>query len=292
MNHVHPRWFGTHGGLIICLLFFLLIPVLAQAQLTFTTNSGAITITGYNGNPTVVTIPNTTNGYKVTSIATDAFIDKASITNIMIGTNVSTIGYAAFSGCSFLTSVALPNSVTNIGEYAFANCLSLISATLPNQIGILSSEIFGGSSSLTSITIPASVTNIQSEAFDNCSGVAAIYCQGNEPTPGVKIFVGVPTTTKVYYLAGTMGWGATYGGLTTVELNSGLQISNIAVQNNEFGFTFTGTNNQVIVVEACTNLANANWQLLQTNTLTGTSFNFTDSQWQNFPRRFYRVLSP
>jgi hypothetical protein len=68
-------------------------------------------------------------------------------------------------------------------------------------------------------------------------------------------------------------------------------ISGIGVHDNEFGFTFNGTNNQVIVVEACTNLVNANWQPLQTNTLIGTSTNFTDSQWRNYPVRFYRIGS-
>ena len=50
-------------GLIqICaLLAVLLTPAVAQAQLTFITNNGAITITGNTGNPIVVNIPATTN---------------------------------------------------------------------------------------------------------------------------------------------------------------------------------------------------------------------------------------
>jgi hypothetical protein len=56
---------------------------------------------------------------------------------------------------------------------------------------------------------------------------------------------------------------------------------------NEFGFTFTGTNTQVFVVEASTNLLN--WQPLATNTLSGTTFNFTDTHWSGSSRRFYRV---
>jgi hypothetical protein len=250
----------------ICLLnaLLLVLPAAVQAQLTFTTNSGAITITGCTGNPTALDIPDTTNTYRVTSIAMQAFLDKTTLTNVIIGTNIAIIGYQAFGGCNALTSIILPDSVTNIGQYAFEPCASLASVKLPSHLAIIPSEM-----------------------FDNCSGLTAVYFLGNEPTPGANIFHGVSTVVaKVYYQAGTTGWGTTYGGLTTVLLNP---ISDIGVQNNEFGFTYTGTNTQVIVVEACTNLVNANWQPFQTDTLSGTTFNFTDSQWSNFPVRFYRV---
>ena len=48
----------------------------------------------------------------------------------------------------------------------------------------------------------------------------------------------------------------------------------------------------VIVVEACTDLANPTWSPLATNTLTGGSFYFSDPQWANHPSRFYRLRSP
>ena len=64
-----------------CLLgSLLLLPAVVQAQLTFTTNNGAITITGYTGNPTVLNIPNTTNGLPVTRIGQNAFISRNSLT--------------------------------------------------------------------------------------------------------------------------------------------------------------------------------------------------------------------
>jgi hypothetical protein len=48
----------------------------------------------------------------------------------------------------------------------------------------------------------------------------------------------------------------------------------------------------VVVVQVATNLVNASWQPLMTNTLSGTSSNFTDVDWKNYPRRFYRLYSP
>jgi hypothetical protein len=44
-------------------------------------------------------------------------------------------------------------------------------------------------------------------------------------------------------------------------------------------------------VEACTNPANPTWHPLATNTPASQSFYFSDSQWTNYPARFYRFRS-
>src|SRR5690349_7820043 len=66
---------------------------------------------------------------------------------------------------------------------------------------------------------------------------------------------------------------------------------NVGARNDQFGFTILGTNNQVIVVEASSSLTNATWSPLKAVTLTGGSSYFTDSQWTNYPARFYRTLT-
>ena len=82
-------------------------------------------------------------------------------------------------------------------------------------------------------------------------------------------------------------------GLPTVLWNPQVQNdASFGVQTNQFGFNITGSSNLVIVVEACTNLANPVWQPVQTNTLTGGSSYFSDPQWTNYPARFYRLRSP
>ena len=48
----------------------------------------------------------------------------------------------------------------------------------------------------------------------------------------------------------------------------------------------------VVVVEAATNLSNPVWLPVQTNTLTGDKYYFSDPEWTNYPGRFYRVRSP
>ena len=149
--------------------------------------------------------------------------------------------------------------------------------------------------SLTSVTIPNSVTNIGSYAFAHCTSLNGVYFQGNAPSVGSSVFDGDNNAT-VYYLPGTTGWEnfAQLTGLPTVLWNPQVQTSDASfgVRTNQFGFNITGTSNLVIVVEACTNLANPIWSPVGTNTLTGGSSYFSDPQWTNYPARFYRLRSP
>ena len=85
----------------------------------------SITITGYTGSNTSITIPETINGIKVTAIANSAFLGCTSLTSIVIPDGVTEIGLYAFLGCSALTSIVIPKSVTTIGNCAFKGCTNL-----------------------------------------------------------------------------------------------------------------------------------------------------------------------
>jgi hypothetical protein len=64
------------------------------------------------------------------------------------------------------------------------------------------------------------------------------------------------------------------------------------VKTNRFGFMISWATNMSVVVEACTNPANPSWSQVGTNTLTGGWSYFSDPDWTNYPRRFYRLRSP
>jgi hypothetical protein len=59
--------------LLLLLLFLLALPSVVQAQFTYTTNNGTITITRYTGPGGDVIIPSTIDGLPVTSIGAGAF---------------------------------------------------------------------------------------------------------------------------------------------------------------------------------------------------------------------------
>jgi BspA type Leucine rich repeat region (6 copies) len=453
----------------LSLLLLLVLPAVVNAQLTFTTNNGTITITGYTGNPTVLNIPSTTNGYPVTSIAANAFLSRLTLTSVTIPDSVTNIGTFAFDQCSGmtnftfgggltiigvgafiqclgLTSITIPDNVTTIGNQAFLNCHSLTNFTFGNGVTTIGSLAFNDCYGLTSITIPNNVTNIGTYAFQNCTGLTniiigsgvttigqytldgctrlasatigiptigsslfssitmfngfanlasitmldsvtnigsyafvqcpdltnitipqnvtsigtgafqvnalkaitvapnntsyssvngvlfdasqstliqyprglgassytvpnsvtnigsgafefsfyltKIYFMSNAPSYGASAFSFVFAT--VYYLPGTTNWGTTYGGLPTAPWLPQMQTASVnsGGQTNQFGFNMNWASGQTVVVEACTNLANPDWQPLQTNTLTTGSAYFSDPQWTNYPGRFYRLRSP
>jgi hypothetical protein len=292
----------------------------------YTGSGGAVSIPGkVNGVPvtgiadyaffscsslTSVTIP--TN---IISIGVNAFASCSGLTNVTLPNGLARIGSAAFSYCASLTSVMIPNSVTNLGDYAFLFCTSLTSVTIPNRLTSLGSFVFNHCasltnvtipntvvsiadyafafcSSLTTITIPNSVANIGDYAFYGCSALNGVYFLGNSPVAGSTAFFNVSATT--YYLPGTTNWDSTFAGLPTALWLPQVQTSDASfgVQTNQFGFNINWASGQTVVVEACTNLFHPAWQPVQTNTLTGGAFHFSDPQWTNYPGRFYRLRSP
>lgn len=76
---------------MVALPFLLALPAAVQAQFTYTTNGGSITITKYTGSGGAVTIPAKINGLPVT-----------------------TIGHTAFEFCTSLTSITISNNLTSI----------------------------------------------------------------------------------------------------------------------------------------------------------------------------------
>ena len=267
---------------------------------------------------TNITIPN-----NVTNIGVEAFDGCASLTNIAVTTDnptysstngvlfdknqttlvafpgaytsytipnsVSYIGDYAFAGCINLTNVVIGNNVEVIGNSAFNYCINLKNVVIPNGVLSIRQSAFNDCPSLTTVVIPYSVTSIGSFAFAWCINLTNITFLGNAPGLGGDVFYDDSAT--VYYYYGTSGWGTTYGGLPAVMLGAPTpQIGgggSVGMQSGNFSFTIAGVANQTVVVEATTNLVD--WQPVWTNTLSGASATFTDSQWTNYPARFYRA---
>jgi hypothetical protein len=250
-------------------LLLLGAPAAVQAQFSYTTNAGAITITGYSGHGGAVTIPASTNGHPVTSIGDEAFLNCTSLTNITIPNGVTNIGNSAFEACTSLAGVTIPGSVTSIGQDAFA------------------------ATSLTSVTIPGSVTSIGQDAFYG-TDLASVYFKGNAPTADSSVFL-YDNNPTVYYLPGTTGWTnfSTNTGLSVVLWNPLIQAggTGFGVKSSQFGFNITGTANIPVVVEACTNLASPIWIPLQAMTLTNGLVHFSEPAQANLSGRYYRLGS-
>ncbi len=109
-----------------------------------------ITITGYNGSDTEITIPAYIGGYPVTSIGDAAFF------------------------CSRVTSVVLLRGMQSIGNNSFKEAHNLLSITIPDGLKSIGDYAFEGCRKLELITIPSSVTNIGECAFILCDNLDKI----------------------------------------------------------------------------------------------------------------------
>jgi len=126
--------------------------------------SSTVTITGYNGQGGVLTIPGTLNGKPVGTIGDRVFSEKQ-LTSVTIGNNVISIGEEAFYR-NQLTSVTIPNSVISIGVGAFSeNRLTSVTFAAASKLTTIGGNAFIFNQ-LTSVTIPNSVTSIEWGAFN------------------------------------------------------------------------------------------------------------------------------
>jgi uncharacterized repeat protein (TIGR03803 family) len=94
-------------------------------------------------------------------------------------------------------------------------------------------------------------------------------------------------------LFGTTQDGGSGGQGTLFSLNIApqIQVTNDSpgFGTNGFGFAIAGYSNQIVVIEACTNLATPSWLPLETNVIGVNDNLFVDSASADIPRRFYRL---
>ena len=215
----------------LLVLLLLALPGAVQAQFTYTTNNGTITITGYIGSGGSVIIPSTINGLPVTAIRDNAFNGINSLTSVTIPDSVTSIG-TSFNYCTSLTNVTIGNSVTSIGSDAFYFCTRLsaitvdtnnpayssvdevlfdksqttliqypaahagTSYTIPNSVTSIGDWAFGYCTSLTNVTIPNSVISIGSSAFYQC-GLTNVTIGSNVTSIGGYAFYYCTSLTAI-----------------------------------------------------------------------------------------------
>jgi PKD repeat protein len=186
-------------------------------QVSYTTNNGAITITGYTGSGGSVTIPSTVNGLPVTGIENGAFDNCQNVTSVTIPGSISQIAPWAFIDCTSLTNVTIANGVTSIGGFAFGNCTNLTSVIIPGTVTSIGEYAFYACLNLTNAVIGGKVATLADWAFAYCPSLAAVYFLGNPPSADSTVFEYDGSATA-YYGPGSAGWGATFDGMPAVEL--------------------------------------------------------------------------
>lgn len=160
--------------------------------------ANTMTLVLYNGDNSVVYVPEMVNGCPVTVIGKKAFYDLDFIETLNLSKNITKIEEGAFSDCnnlvsfhfsnpnkvteiekeafakcSKLRSISIAEGITSIGEKTFAECTNLTDCTMPKTLTSLGANAFYGCSQLAQIEIPANLTTLNN-AFSNCSGLVSI----------------------------------------------------------------------------------------------------------------------
>jgi hypothetical protein len=186
----------------------ILLPCVAAAQFTLSTNNGAITITKCTGPAGEVIIPGTTNGLPVTSVAAYAFYYAAGVTSVVVPASVTSIASTAFE-CGSLTNIlvdSLNPAYSSLGGVLLdktQNTLVEYPAgkagpyTVPNSVTVIRGWAFDGCANLTGITFPAGLANIDTAAFQSCSGLSGAVTIPNAITNlGDNAFFGCASLTS------------------------------------------------------------------------------------------------
>jgi len=224
----------------LTLLLLLALPVMVQAQFTFTTNDGAISIAKYTGAGGAVTIPNMVKGLPVTAIGTNAFFGCISLSSITIPKSITSVGDNAFSYCLRLASVAFGKNITKIGSGAFFDCINLPDVTIPASVTSIGNNPFGSCSQLTAITvdelnsvyssvdgvlfnksqskliqypggkagpytIPQSVTTLDGCSFTACTGLTSVTIPKTVTDMGIGTFHFCSSLKNVYFKGNNPG---------------------------------------------------------------------------------------
>jgi hypothetical protein len=126
---------GTTGWSYTFANLLAVLEYTSQAQFNYTTNAGAIAITGYTGADGAVNIPPAINGLPVTSITTNAFSNMTSLTNVIIPGSVTSIGDYAFSGSTNLTGAYFNGNAPTVGSWVFLSDSNATVYYLPGIAG-------------------------------------------------------------------------------------------------------------------------------------------------------------
>ncbi len=117
------------------------LPAVPWTPLSYTTNAGALAVTGYTGPGGSVTIPGAVNGLPVTGIGAAAFFD-AGVTSVTIPAGVTNLGDGAFESCPNLTGVFFQGNAPDPGSNVFLLDDNATVYYAPGAIGW--SSFFGG----------------------------------------------------------------------------------------------------------------------------------------------------
>ena len=125
-------------------------------------------ITGFEGEPEIICIPEFIDGKPVSEIRENAFYRCKSLEKVIIPKSVEKVGHHAFYECSSLETAIIEGSINTVEEGSFFDCSSMKTVELPDTLKSIEKYAFYNCSSIRSIDIPDSTARIGEYAFADC----------------------------------------------------------------------------------------------------------------------------
>lgn len=152
-----------------------------------------VTIDGYVGAETEVTIPTHIDGKPVQEINEDAFAYNPTLEKVNISDNVFRIMENAFYHCENLKSVELSRQLWGIDTCAFADCTSLKEIFLPQTMEEVGNHIFSGCLSMEAV-------HSESEVIYDVEGVLFETNGGFDDRTNELYFYPPKRQTETFYI--------------------------------------------------------------------------------------------
>lgn len=140
----------------------------------YTIINNEATITGFEGEPTYLEIPETIERCRVTEIRDNAFYECGTLKHIDLPETIEKIGHHAFYACYSLETITIPDAVTEIGMGCFCGCEKLSAVTLSDSLKRLPDSCFRSCTSLTSFEITDNITEIGDFCFSGCTSLDTV----------------------------------------------------------------------------------------------------------------------
>lgn len=163
-------------------------------------SSNRVTITGYTGTDENIVIPESIEGYPVTTISRNTFKENSTIKTLEILSEDIYLGHTSFYKCNNLKTVIATGDVELdyetfysclrleyvsvggsliTGDSAFRNCRELISVTAPGGMVMNTDSTFSNCNALTTIPDMKNSTYIGNSAFYKCYSLESISLPNN-----------------------------------------------------------------------------------------------------------------
>lgn len=155
---------------------------------TYDISDDGVTITGYTGTDTEISIPKAITGLPVIAIGASAFADCKDVTSVTIPDSVKNINSQAFYNCPSLTAIIVDegnSDYSSVDGILFNKNKSILiqypagitdtTYIIPDSVTEIDGYAFYSCTNLTSVVFPDTVTTVGVNAFYNCSDLASVY---------------------------------------------------------------------------------------------------------------------